>query len=179
MTPEAKAKLAALTKEMAEIVAAGWRAAGRGRGGFGGGGAGGVGGAAGGAGGGGRGGRGGGGGARGRRTRGRTNGHDRGCGGTGWRCGCRRCGRRRRDRRSERAADRRRRWSTVQARFNSLTEMLNVSFAVSDEQRKTLQALPADLQKQMDRVNEGRGRDAARADQGAEGCGDRGEGRRK
>ena len=41
---------------------------------------------------------------------------------------------------------------TVQARFNALTEMLNISFAVSDEQRKTLQALPADLQKQMDRV---------------------------
>ena len=33
-----------------------------------------------------------------------------------------------------------------------LTEMLNVSFAVSEDQRKTLQALPADLQKQMDRV---------------------------
>ena len=30
--------------------------------------------------------------------------------------------------------------------------MLNVSFAVSDDQRKTIQALPADLQKQMDRV---------------------------
>ena len=42
--------------------------------------------------------------------------------------------------------------TTVQARFNSLTEMLNVSFAVSDDQRKTIQALPADLQKQMDRV---------------------------
>jgi hypothetical protein len=42
---------------------------------------------------------------------------------------------------------------TVQARFNSLTEMLNVSFAVTDDQRKTLQALPADLQKQMERAN--------------------------
>ena len=42
--------------------------------------------------------------------------------------------------------------TTVQARFNSLTEMLNVSFAVSEDQRKTIQALPADLQKQMDRV---------------------------
>jgi len=43
--------------------------------------------------------------------------------------------------------------TTVQAKFNSLTEMLNVSFAVSDEQRRTLQALPADLHKQMDRLN--------------------------
>jgi hypothetical protein len=41
----------------------------------------------------------------------------------------------------------------VQAKFNSVAEMLNVSFAVSEEQRKTLQALPAELQKQMDRVN--------------------------
>ena len=44
-------------------------------------------------------------------------------------------------------------FTTVQARFNLLTEMLNVSFAVSEDQRKTLQALPADLQKQMERVS--------------------------
>ena len=42
--------------------------------------------------------------------------------------------------------------TTVQAKFNALTEMLNVSFAVTDDQRKTIQALPADLQKQMDRM---------------------------
>ena len=41
---------------------------------------------------------------------------------------------------------------TVQAKFNSVAEMLNISFAVSEDQRKTLQALPGDLQKQMDRV---------------------------
>ncbi|MFI5233926.1 MAG: hypothetical protein ACHQSE_15635, partial [Gemmatimonadales bacterium] len=43
--------------------------------------------------------------------------------------------------------------TTVQARFNSINEMLNVSaFAVSDDQRKILQRLPADLQKQVDRA---------------------------
>ncbi len=42
--------------------------------------------------------------------------------------------------------------ATVQARFNALTEMLNVSFSVSEDQKKTIQALPADLQKQMERV---------------------------
>ena len=42
--------------------------------------------------------------------------------------------------------------TTVQAKFNALTEMLNVSFAVTEDQRKVIQALPADLQKQMDRV---------------------------
>ena len=30
--------------------------------------------------------------------------------------------------------------------------MLNISFSVSDDQKKTIQALPADLQKQMERV---------------------------
>ncbi len=43
--------------------------------------------------------------------------------------------------------------TTVQARSNLLSEMLNISFAVSEEQRKAVQALPFDLQKQMDRVS--------------------------
>ena len=30
--------------------------------------------------------------------------------------------------------------------------MLNISFSVTDDQKKTIQALPSDLQKQMDRV---------------------------
>jgi hypothetical protein len=41
----------------------------------------------------------------------------------------------------------------LQAKFNALTEMLNVTFAVSDGQRKTIQSLPDELQKQADRVN--------------------------
>ena len=42
---------------------------------------------------------------------------------------------------------------TVLSRFTAMTEMLNATFSVTDDQRKTIQALPDDLQKQMDRVN--------------------------
>jgi hypothetical protein len=145
MTPDAKAKLAALTKEMGEIIAQVGAPPGTGRGGFGGGGGGGAGGA------GGRGGRGGG------RAGGGVAGGGRAgaaadssaagvapaggapAGGTGGVD-------------DQNALPTNPSVTTVQAKFNSLTEMLNVSFAVSDDQRKTLQALPADLQKQMDRV---------------------------
>jgi photosystem II stability/assembly factor-like uncharacterized protein len=108
LTPEVKAELAALTKEMGEIIAQVGAPPGAGRGGGGGGGRG------------GRGGRGGAGGA------GAID-----------------------DQNALPAAPSA---TTVQARFNLLTEMLNISFAVSEGQRKTIQALPADLQKQMDRM---------------------------
>jgi hypothetical protein len=146
LTPDAKTKLAALTKEMTEIIAQVGAPPGAGRGGFGGGGGGGAA---------GRGGRGGAAAVSGR------------AGGAGPAVGDGRAG----------AADvtavvgapagggaggggiddqnalpATPSLTTVQARFNSLTEMLNVSFAVSEDQRKTIQALPADLQKQMDRV---------------------------
>jgi hypothetical protein len=41
---------------------------------------------------------------------------------------------------------------TIQAKLGTTTEMLNVTFNPNPEQRKTLQALPAELQKQGDRV---------------------------
>jgi len=41
---------------------------------------------------------------------------------------------------------------TVQARLATTTEMLNISFNPSPDQKKTIQALPADLQKQGDRI---------------------------
>jgi hypothetical protein len=140
MTPDAKAKLAALTKEMGEILAQVGAPPGAGRGGFGGGGGGGGGGTGAGGAGGGRGGRGG------------AAGGGRAGGGRGAAA----------DSTApppagaiddQNALPPSQSVTTVQAKFNSLTEMLNVSFAVSEEQRKTLQALPADLQKQMDRVN--------------------------
>jgi hypothetical protein len=40
----------------------------------------------------------------------------------------------------------------IQAKLGTTTEMLNVNFNPNPEQRKTLQALPAELQKQGDRV---------------------------
>jgi photosystem II stability/assembly factor-like uncharacterized protein/uncharacterized membrane protein YgcG len=138
LTPEAKAKLAALTKEMAEIIAQVGAPPGAGRGGFGGG-------AAGGGGGGGRGGRGGG-----RAGGGRGGAADSsGTAPTGGPPAGGAAGGAIDDQNALPTAPSA---LTVQARFNALTEMLNVSFAVSDEQRKTLQALPADLQKQADRV---------------------------
>jgi hypothetical protein len=137
MTPDAKAKLAALTKEMGEIIAQVGTPPGAGRGGFGGGGAGGGRGAAGA----GRGGAGGGraGGGRGAAIDSTTTGAAP-AGGAPAAID------------DQNALPPTQSVTTVQAKFNSLTEMLNVSFAVSEEQRKTLQALPADLQKQMDRV---------------------------
>jgi hypothetical protein len=163
LTPDAKAKLAALTKEMADIVAqVGRPPAAGGRGGFGGGAgaAGGAGGAAGGgAGGGGRGGRGGGGragGGRGAATDTGAVGGARGAvapaagaaGAAAAAGGAAGAG----PADDQNALPAAPSATTVQARFNSLTEMLNVSFAVTDDQRKTIEALPADLQKQMDRV---------------------------
>jgi photosystem II stability/assembly factor-like uncharacterized protein len=41
---------------------------------------------------------------------------------------------------------------TIQARLGSTTELLNVPFNPSDDQRKTIQVLPAELQKQADRL---------------------------
>ena len=41
---------------------------------------------------------------------------------------------------------------TIQARLGTTTEMLGISFNPNPEQKKTLQALPAELQKQGDRV---------------------------
>ena len=153
MTPEVKAKLAALTKEMGEIIQQVGAPPGGGRGGFGGGGAAGAGagGAAGG--GGGRGGRGGGGGRAGGGRAGAP------ADSTGAAAVAANAGAPSGGAPPAGAIDDQNALPTapsvvtVQARFNSLTEMLNVSFAVSDEQRKTLQALPADLQKQMERVN--------------------------
>ncbi|MGH7616210.1 MAG: hypothetical protein ACREPM_03185, partial [Gemmatimonadaceae bacterium] len=40
----------------------------------------------------------------------------------------------------------------IQARLGTTTEMLGISFNPSPDQKKTLQALPAELQKQGDRV---------------------------
>ena len=137
LTPVAKEKLAALTKEMAEIVAQVGRPPAAGRGGFGGGGAGG-----------GRGGRGGGG--RGGDTT-AAGGARAGAAGVGAAGGTAAAG-------SAGAIDDQNALpptpsvTTVQAKFNALAEMLNVSFAVTDDQRKTIQTLPADLQKQMERV---------------------------
>ncbi len=152
MTPDAKAKLAALAKEMGEIIAQVGAPPGAGRGGFGGGGGGG----AGGGGAGGRGGRGGGGraGGGGRGGAAATDSSAAGATPAGGAPGAAAAGAGGAggvdDQNALPAAPS---VTTVQAKFNSLTEMLNVSFAVSDEQRKTLQSLPADLQKQMDRVN--------------------------
>ena len=146
LPPETKAKLAALTKEMSEIIAQIGAPPGAGRGGRGGGGgAGGAGGAA-----------GAGGVAAGAARGGRGGGGRAAAAARQLRRTLRAAGGRRRPR-AERSTirtrcRRRRRLSPFRREFNSLTEMLNVSFAVSDEQRKTLQALPADLQKQADRV---------------------------
>jgi photosystem II stability/assembly factor-like uncharacterized protein len=115
LSPDAKAKLAALVKEMGEIVAQVGAPPGAGRGGFGGGG----------------------GGAAGR-------------GGRGTAPAAAAPAPAAID--DQNALPPTQSVTTVQAKFNSLTEMLNVSFAVSEDQRKILQALPADLQKQMDRV---------------------------
>jgi len=41
---------------------------------------------------------------------------------------------------------------TVLARFGTLTEMLNATFNPTEDQRRTLKVLPADLQKQAERV---------------------------
>jgi hypothetical protein len=146
MTPDAKAKLAALTKEMAEIIAQVGAPPGAGRGGGGGaaGGRGGRGGAGGGAGGGGRAGAANpaaGGGRAGAADSTAAVGAPAG-GGAGGGGGID----------DQNALPPSQSFTTVQARFNLLAEMLSVSFAVSEDQRKTLQALPADLQKQMDRV---------------------------
>jgi hypothetical protein len=40
----------------------------------------------------------------------------------------------------------------IQAKLGTTTEMLNVQFNPSPEQKKTVQAIPAELQKQGDRV---------------------------
>jgi len=40
----------------------------------------------------------------------------------------------------------------IQAKLGTTTEMLNVNFNPNPEQKKTLQALPAELEKQGDRV---------------------------
>jgi photosystem II stability/assembly factor-like uncharacterized protein len=42
---------------------------------------------------------------------------------------------------------------TIQARLGSTTELLNVPFNPSEEQRKTIQELPLELQKQAERLN--------------------------
>jgi hypothetical protein len=42
---------------------------------------------------------------------------------------------------------------TIQARLGTTTEMLNLSFNPSPAQKKTIQTIPADLQKQADRVS--------------------------
>jgi photosystem II stability/assembly factor-like uncharacterized protein len=149
LTPDARAKIAALTKEVAEIVAqVGRPPAAGGRGGFGGGAGAGGGAAGGGAAAGGRGGRGGGraGGGRGAAAA------DTGAvgGARGAAAGAAGGGAGAVDDQNGPPAPPSA--TTVQARFNALTEMLNISFAVTDDQRKTIQALPADLQKQMDRV---------------------------
>jgi len=121
MTPDAKAKLAALTKEMAEIIAQVGAPPGAGRGGGGGAAAG--------------------GGRAGAADSTAAVGAPAG-GGAGGGGGID----------DQNALPPSQSFTTVQARFNLLTEMLSVSFAVSEDQRKTLQSLPADLQKQMDRV---------------------------
>ena len=41
---------------------------------------------------------------------------------------------------------------TVQARFNSTTDVLNVPFNPTPSQLETIKTLPGDLQKQMDRL---------------------------
>ena len=41
---------------------------------------------------------------------------------------------------------------TLQARLGTTTEMLGISFNPNPEQKKTIQALPAEIQKQGDRV---------------------------
>ncbi len=146
LSPDAKAKLTALTKEMAEIIAQVGAPQGAGRGGFGGGGGGG---AAGGAGGGGRGGRGGGGRAGGGRGAAADSAGAAPAAALAAAPATAAAGGAIDDQNALPTAPS---VVTVQARFNALTEMLNISFAVSDEQRKTLQGLPADLQKQMDRV---------------------------
>jgi hypothetical protein len=151
LTPDAKAKIAALTKEFADIVAqVGRPPAAGGRGGFGGG-AGAGGGAAGGGGAGGaRGGRGGAGGGRAGGGRGAAPTDSGATSGARAAAGAGAGGAGPADDQNGPPAPPSA--TTVQARFNALTEMLNVSFAVTDDQRKTIQALPADLQKQMDRV---------------------------
>lgn len=153
MTPDAKKKLAALTKEMAEIIAQVGAPPGAGRGGGGAGGRGARGSTGGGVGGGAGGGAGGGGRAGAANPAaggGRAGTADSTAavgapvgGGAGGGGGID----------DQNALPPSQSFTTVQARFNSLSEMLNVSFAVSDDQRKTLQALPADLQKQMERVS--------------------------
>jgi photosystem II stability/assembly factor-like uncharacterized protein len=159
LTPDVKAKIAALTKELAEIVAQVGRPQAAGRGGFGGGGGGaGAGGAAGAGAAGGRGGRGaaGGGGGRGAGGRGApVAGADTGDtggarGGAAPANGSGNGGAAGGD--DQNALPTTPSATTVQAKFNALTEMLNVSFAVTGDQRKVIQALPVDLQKQMDRV---------------------------
>jgi hypothetical protein len=42
---------------------------------------------------------------------------------------------------------------TIQAKLGTTTEMLNLSFNPSPAQKKTIQTIPAELQKQADRVN--------------------------
>jgi hypothetical protein len=41
---------------------------------------------------------------------------------------------------------------SIQARFGTTTEMLNISFNPNPEQKRLIQTLPAELQKQGDRV---------------------------
>jgi hypothetical protein len=145
LTPDAKAKLTALTKEMGEIIAEVGAPPGGGRGG--------------------RGGRGGAGGGRagdGAPADGGRGGGERAAGGRagGGRAGAGVAAAGERGAGApagaggadDQIAPPPPSSNTVQARFNALTEMLNVTFSVTDDQRKTIGMLPTDLQQQMNRL---------------------------